>query len=201
LAITLTTHAHRIDDRLAAALDGNVHFIRVSMDGVGATYERLRGRSFESLLRKLRVVRGISRFGINYVVNSDTVGDLDRAIEVAQQADASEFLLLPERPVGDRLGLDRRTWVLFVDWVRQYRGMLPLRVSEYATEGLQTLNPVADENGLRAYAHVNARGILMRSSFDDSGVAIVESGLMRALEELRNTERTGRHEGLVRLRI
>ena len=32
LSITLTTHAHRLTDRLAAVLAGNIHFIRVSMD-------------------------------------------------------------------------------------------------------------------------------------------------------------------------
>ena len=60
LAISLTTHAHRLTEKLATVLAGNVHFIRVSMDGVGATYERLRGRSFDSLRRKLKIVRTLS---------------------------------------------------------------------------------------------------------------------------------------------
>src|SRR5947208_2789883 len=34
LAVTFTTHGHRLDDRLLNALAGNVHFIRVSMDGI-----------------------------------------------------------------------------------------------------------------------------------------------------------------------
>jgi sulfatase maturation enzyme AslB (radical SAM superfamily) len=54
LAVTLTTHAHRLDDSLIAALAGNVHFIRVSMDGTGATYEALRGRPFAVLRRRPR---------------------------------------------------------------------------------------------------------------------------------------------------
>jgi|HubBroStandDraft_2_1064218.scaffolds.fasta_scaffold135952_1 MoaA/NifB/PqqE/SkfB family radical SAM enzyme len=42
LAVTFTTHAQRVDEALADRIRGNVHFVRVSMDGVGATYEMLR---------------------------------------------------------------------------------------------------------------------------------------------------------------
>jgi MoaA/NifB/PqqE/SkfB family radical SAM enzyme len=54
MAVTFTTHAHRIDDELVAQLKGAVHFVRVSVDGVGATYEAMRGRSFEAL--RLRMI-------------------------------------------------------------------------------------------------------------------------------------------------
>ena len=40
LAVTMTTHAHRLTDQLLAELAGNLHFVRVSMDGVGSTYPR-----------------------------------------------------------------------------------------------------------------------------------------------------------------
>ncbi len=38
LAVTFTTHGHHLDEALLAQLRGNVHFVRVSMDGVGSTY-------------------------------------------------------------------------------------------------------------------------------------------------------------------
>lgn len=38
LAVTMTTHAHRLSDQLLNELAGNLHFVRVSMDGVGPTY-------------------------------------------------------------------------------------------------------------------------------------------------------------------
>lgn len=37
LSVSFTTHGHHIDSELAERLRGSVHFIRVSMDGVGAT--------------------------------------------------------------------------------------------------------------------------------------------------------------------
>src|ERR1700736_374965 len=41
LAVTFTTHAHRITPAYSHSLKGSVQFVRVSMDGVGATYEAL----------------------------------------------------------------------------------------------------------------------------------------------------------------
>lgn len=46
MAVTFTTHGHRLTRELADSLRGSVHFARLSVNGVGATYERLRaGRS------------------------------------------------------------------------------------------------------------------------------------------------------------
>ena len=52
MAATFTTHGHHLDDSLASALSGNVHFLRLSMDGVGSTYEALRQRPFSRLLER-----------------------------------------------------------------------------------------------------------------------------------------------------
>jgi MoaA/NifB/PqqE/SkfB family radical SAM enzyme len=201
LAITMTTHAHRLSERLAAALTGNIHFLRVSMDGVGSTYERLRGRSFDSLLDRLRLVRSVSRFGINFVVNAETLPDLDRAITIASEARASEFLLLPERPSRNHTGIDHHTMDSLRKWVRQYRKSLPLLVSDHEAEELPICGAFLNEDPLYGYVHISASGVLMRSSFDTSGVRIGEGGLMEALQELRNTGRSGRDEDLVELRF
>lgn len=185
LATTLTTHGHRIDDALAADLAGNVHFMRVSMDGVGATYETLRGRSFAALRKQLELVGAIAPFGLNYVVNARTFRDMDAAVSFAAEVGAVEVLLLPERSTQDGAGIDDRTLGEFRRWVNQYRGRVPLTVSEAGAEGLPSCNPLAGETGLRAYAHISASGILMRSSFDTSGIAIDDDGLMPALNMLR----------------
>jgi MoaA/NifB/PqqE/SkfB family radical SAM enzyme len=92
LAITFTTHAHRLHEQLAAELKGYVHFIRVSMDGIGTTYESLRGKEFHVLCQKLKLVRSLAPFGINFVVNATTFPDLDAAVALANDYGASEFL-------------------------------------------------------------------------------------------------------------
>jgi pyruvate-formate lyase-activating enzyme len=185
LAVTFTTHGHHLNDKLIAGLKGNVHFIRISMDGVNATYERLRGRSFEALKQRMNAVKRIAPFGINYVVNSDTVHDLDAAAELAAVSGAAEILLLPEQPVNSSGGIDRNTTQALQNWVSQYAGKVRLAVSERGAEGLPTCNPLESEIGLRAYAHVAADGTLKCTSYEHEGVAIGSSGIMSALRQLQ----------------
>lgn len=201
LAVTFTTHGHRLDHELLKALVGNVHFVRVSMDGTGKTYEALRGRSFPALLSTLKALRTVAPFGINYVVNARTMPDLYSAIDFAADSGASEFLLLPERPTKSQPGIDAKTTAALRTWTRLYAGRVPLAVSEAGAEGLPTANPLQGENGLRAHAHVTADGILKQTSFHTRGVAIENDGVIRALDRLRNGQKEDNHENLVRLRL
>ena len=111
-----------MDDALAANLRGNVHFVRVSMDGVGTTYEALRGRSFASLRDRLDTIASMAPFGINFVVNAQTLPDLDAAVKLASEVGADEFLLLPEQPVRGRGGIDNHTARALQRWANLYRG-------------------------------------------------------------------------------
>jgi sulfatase maturation enzyme AslB (radical SAM superfamily) len=188
LAVTMTTHAHRLSDQLLNELAGNLHFIRVSMDGVGPTYESIRRRPFATLLERIAALRRVARFGINFVVNSKTVGDLDAAVQLAAELDASEFLLLPEEPVGRGGGIDNETTITFRKWVNGYHGSVPLAVSEGGAEGLPTCDPLNAETGLAAFAHIDASGIMKRTSYDKSGVLIGENGVMVALDKLKTME-------------
>lgn len=184
LAVTFTTHAHHLSDALITALAGSVHFVRVSMDGVGSTYEALRKRSFASLLQRIDAIKSLAPFGINFVVNALTLPDLEAASQLAGVMGATEFLLLPEQPVRDRSGIDASTLQALRQWVDRYRGPVPLAVSEAGADGLPTCQPLAGEHGLRAYAHIDASGILKRSSYEEDGVTIGDGGVMRALSEL-----------------
>jgi MoaA/NifB/PqqE/SkfB family radical SAM enzyme len=188
LAVTFTTHAHHLDKTLIDLLAGNVHFVRVSMDGVGATYEALRGRSFGALRQHLAGLHSLAPFGINYVVNTRTLPDLNCAVSFAAEVGATEFLLLPEQPARGRRGVDGRTLRLLRRWVCAYRGSIPLAVSESGCEGMPACNPLAEETGLRAYAHIDARGVVKRSSYDISGVIVGGDGVLAALNVLRQLE-------------
>ena len=188
MAVTFTTHGHRIDDRLAAALKGNVHFIRVSMDGIGTTYEKIRKRSFSALLRSIEIIREIAPFGINYLVNRLTFPEIDTAVSLAHKVGASEFLLLPEIPTNSSSGIDESTMQALRRWVRSYNGPIPLTVSDVGSEGMPIANPLPVEKGLRAYAHIDASGVLKRSSYDTHGVPIGPEGIMKALELFSSVE-------------
>jgi sulfatase maturation enzyme AslB (radical SAM superfamily) len=185
LAVSVTTHAHRLTPNLLLALEGNVHFIRISMDGVGRTYEDLRGRSFSVLRERIKSVKRISFFGINYVVNARTIGDVDRAAQLAVEWGAREFLLLPEQPVHGAGGIDKITKERLRDWVAKHAASPPLTISEAGADGMPLCTPVPGESGLRAFAHVDATGVLKRSSFAQNGVEIGKGGIMESLDELK----------------
>jgi MoaA/NifB/PqqE/SkfB family radical SAM enzyme len=186
LAVTFTTHAHHLDDDLVVALKGNVHFVRVSMDGVNGTYEELRGKSFASLRSRFEAVRALALFGINFLVNARTLPDLDAAVALAIEVGASELLLLPEQPVRGVGGIDGRTTQALGRWVALYRGRIPLSVSVAGSEGMATFAPLAAESGLNAYAHIDATGVLRRSSFDTDGTVIGPEGVMKAVSIMRD---------------
>jgi MoaA/NifB/PqqE/SkfB family radical SAM enzyme len=183
LAVTMTSHGHHLDDELVRALAGNINFVRISMDGLDGTYESLRRRPFADLLLRLRALRKVAPFGINYVVNAATMGDLPRALTLAQELGAMEFLLLPEQAVAGSGGIDGSTKEALRKFVHAYRGDLRLAVSEHAAEGLPVCDPLLAESGLRAYAHLDAAGVLRASSYSPEGVPVAGS-FMTALASL-----------------
>jgi pyruvate-formate lyase-activating enzyme len=186
LAVTFTTHAHHVTADFARALAGSVHFVRVSLDGVGATYERLRGRSFETLLAKIAIIREIAPVGLNVVVNEDTVGDLDAISVLADRLGIAEILLLPERRVPSRSGIDDVSSARMSAWVHGYAGPVRLTVSESGLHGLPVADPVPKEQGLRSYAHIDATGSLRPTSFSAVAVRIDYQGALAALRRLHS---------------
>lgn len=184
MAVTLTTNGILFNAKLASELKGHVHFVRVSMDGVGKTYEKLRGVPFEIFVNRLNIITTVGKFGINYVVNSDTVHDIYAAIKMAEDIGASEFLLLPEHSTKISKGIDGESLHMLRTFVGQYRGPMPLSISEYKADGFPVCKPLANEPPLQAYAHIDASGILRRSSFSNHGIAIKNKGIIRSLEML-----------------
>ena len=186
LAVTLTTHGHRLDEAFLNKLSGNVHFARVSMDGVGSTYEDIRGRSFDELVKKIKLLKETVPFGVNYVVNAATIGDLDEAAQIADYLGASELLLLPEVPVGRGKGIDDNTNRVMQEWVRNYLGDVRLAISETHTDGIPVCEPFEMETGISSYVHIDAMGILKTNSFSQDGVLVNHLKIMDALKILRD---------------
>ncbi len=185
LAVTFTTHGHRLTDELCGQLSGAVHFVRVSMDGVGRTYESLRGRPFSGVMAAMSRIRNMAPFGINFVVNADTIGELDAAAAVAESVGAVELLLLPQRATASAAAIDADVQAQLHDWIAKGSSTVRLAVSERgATDGLPLAQPFHDASSLDAHAHVDANGVVKASSFDDAGVPVTDS-VMAALGELR----------------
>ncbi|WP_334191177.1 radical SAM protein (plasmid) [Synechococcus elongatus PCC 11801] len=184
LSVSFTSHGHHIDKNLAEHLRGSVHFIRVSMDGIGTTYESIRRRSFAELLERLKDVRSISRFGVNVVVNDRTLPELDDVARISADTGASELLLLPQMPVRSVPAASVDTLQELRRWVNSYTGPLKLCINESSAEGFPTCDPLGQERGLRAYAHIDAMGLLKPSSYSETGVPLDGSSVLQALELL-----------------
>lgn len=191
LAITFTTHGHRLTPQLLEHLTGNVHFIRVSVDGVGQTYEAQRGRRFRVLLDRLRDAGTLCPLGINVVVNERTVSDLDALVEMAHSVSASELLLLPQQATGTVGAIDSATRCILERWVLNYRGNIRLAVSEAGSENLPICEPSPREKGLMAYAHIDASGMIKASSYSPHGVSIEANGVVHALTRLKKIMESG----------
>lgn len=187
LAVTFTTHGHRLTPQLVERLKGSIHFARISIDGVGLTYEEQRGKQFASLLRGMESISTLSPFGINVVINERTVAELDAIGELAQKFGASELLLLPQQATTTVASMDGVVGRALQDWVFNYRGKVRLAVSEAGASGLPTCDPLPDEQGLQAYAHIDASGVLRASSYSPNGVKIRDTGVLSALKRLKNT--------------
>lgn len=187
LAVTFTTHGHRLSQQLVKHLKGSIHFARISVDGIGHTYEEQRGRQFSSLLRGIESIAKLSPFGINIVINERTIFELDAVAELAQQFGSSELLLLPQQATNAVASMDELVGRELQNWVSNYRGKVRLAVSEAGASGLPICDPLPNEIGLQAYAHIDASGILRTSSYSTTGMDIEETGVMSALKRLRNT--------------
>ena len=186
LSLTFTTHGHHIDESMADGLRGSTHFIRVSMDGIGHTYESIRRRSFQDLLARMKLVRTIASFGVNFVVNEKTLPDLDEAAAIVADLGSCELLLLPQMANRRCPQVDDDTLQGLRRWVVGYRGSLRLSINEGSAEGFPTCDPIAAERGLRAYAHVDAAGVLKPSSYHATGIPIGANGVLSALDQLAN---------------
>lgn len=185
MAVTFTTHGHRLTSNLANALRGSVHFARLSVDGVGATYERLRGRPFSAVRNAASLLSSLAPFGINAVVNGDTIGELDDLAEFADDVGATELLFLPEQPTAATPGITGTDVERFVGWIRTARPPVRLAISR---SGIESLVPAVDlipgEHPLDAHLHVDAGGVLRPHAYAAVGIPI-NGGILDAVHTLR----------------
>ncbi len=189
LAVSFTTHGWTLEKEMLDILLESVHFIRVSIDGVGTVYEQMRNRPFSGFLNHLILLsKSGVRFGVNILVNAATIGCLEDIVKLAEQYGAIELLLLPEISVNGGDGCSGDELERLDMWAQNYRGGLRLAISENSSEGFPVCEPLPEERGLRAFAHIDAGGILKRTSFDKSGILIGNDGVIAALAKLEQQE-------------
>jgi MoaA/NifB/PqqE/SkfB family radical SAM enzyme len=185
MAVTFTTHGHRLTAELTDALRGSVHFARLSVDGIGATYERLRRRPFAAVHAAALLLRSVAPIGINAVVNADTIGDLNLLAQFAADVGASELLLLPEQPTPATPGISGADAERLVRWVRAARTEVRLAISRCGLEGsVPAVEAIPGEHPLDAHLHVDATSVLRRDAYASIG-APIEGSILDAVDALK----------------
>lgn len=185
MAVTFTTHGHRLTPKLVESLRGAVHFVRLSVDGVGTTYERLRGRPFAAVVQAAGLLGTLAPFGINAVINADTVSELDDLTEFADKIGASELLLLPEQPTATTPGISDADAQHLVEWAATATTGVRLAISRTGLEAaMPTAEAIPGEHPLDAHMHIDATGVLRPHAYAPTGLS-VGSHIMDAVQALR----------------
>jgi MoaA/NifB/PqqE/SkfB family radical SAM enzyme len=202
MAVTFTTHGHTLNEDLINQLKPYVHFIRVSVDGVGANYERIRGVSFSNLNDKLKLLQGKIKYGVNFVVNDTTIHDIEELVSLIEKLGAEELLFLPEVPVGRGKAVSENAIAFLYEWIKNYTGSLRLAISsDTRQEGLPICSFSRESSTLESYAHIDATGTLKLSSYDNIGVKIKGRSIIEGLDELKKFEVVKRDKNMDRLRV
>ncbi|EOX1771017.1 hypothetical protein ACPDPP_003559, partial [Vibrio cholerae] len=148
-------------------------------------------RSFNQLIENLELLSGNVPFGINYVVNSQTIDDLNDAVSIADSCGAREFLLLPEVPVGFGKQIDDITLNTLKDWIAEYQGSLRLSISSDYKNAVNSAIALEKEASYRSFVHIDATGTLKRSSFDEDGIQIGNQTIEQAYSKICSNLETG----------
>ena len=126
----LTTSGLGLDERAAreCAVFGQIN---VSVDGIGAAYQRARGfDGFHHAERALRFLRAVKReVGVNCVVSRGSFDHVDGVAALVKELDLNELELLRFKPVGRGARLDeeltpeqgKRLWPLARKLVLRHR--------------------------------------------------------------------------------
>jgi hypothetical protein len=196
---------HRLSDGRSNS-EVAVHFIRVSMDGVGAdTYESIRRRSFSELQARLKLVRAISCFRCQYRRQRAHLAR-SRAMSprLLRMLEPSELLAPPAGARAQRVEESpTQRCTTLRRWVDAYSGPLKLCINESARRRLPDLRSLgrgAWSSCLRAHRRSGRHQVFFISWM--TGVPLGGGGVLERTRPTRPRpcgEET--HEDLVSARL
>jgi len=182
LGISITTHGHHLNEQLWENLKGFVSIVRVSIDAPEPLYSSIRGRPLAPAIKNIRQMEGLVPIGINTVVNTQTLGNLDELAVVVRDLGAVDWLLLPEIKNGE-FTLSDSEWHRLDNWISRSND-LNLRTTTNAKAHLN--GPFLLDDAPEDYAHISANGDLRRCSYESTGISLRDRpSMLIALQELK----------------
>lgn len=184
LAVTFTTHGHKLNKSLLTQLKHKINFVRVSLEGIESMYESNRNKSFKNLSDNLTLLKSVCGFGLNFLVNSETICAIDDVVEFAEKMGAAELLLLPQQKTTIVNKIDVNTEYMLKKWVKTYTGTLKLSINESSAMGYDVCQPKRIKNPIFSYAHIDATGLLKYNSYSTWGVPIAQNTISEAIKQI-----------------
>ena len=139
---------------------------------------------------KLKLVKATARFGINFVVNADTISDLPSAADFAFDSGAEQLLLLPQTSTDGRITLSDRLMETLSAWIQANYQTYRLAISKHAIEFVDAPLLMAQNSKYESYEfmHVDALGHIRRTAFSTKGIALKpEDSILDCIKALRSS--------------
>lgn len=192
LGISITTNGHNLNKELIEKLSHCISFLRVSVDSVQEKkYKSIRNFDFSTLKRNLEYLKGVIPFGLNMVIEKDTINELDNVKLFAEQIGAEELLLLPQIENNNFI-FNNSEWKKIENWIKINESSFPIRILEQARKKINIPVLFNNDNYYSDYLYLSADKMLMDSSYSNKGIHFELENLENILIEWRNAQLTTR---------
>jgi len=183
LGISITSNGQLLTDSLIEDLSENISFIRISIDSINSeTYREIRNYDLDDIKQNLLKLKDKIPFGINMVVSSKTISELDKMLDFAREIGAGELLLLPMINDGQIL-LNEFELKCLETWINLNYEKFPIRILEQARKRINI--PILFENDdyYSDYLYLSATKNIQNNSYESNGmkttICDIENNLMK----------------------
>ena len=171
LGISFTTHGHHLDPIFINEIQNKISSIRFSIDGIEPRYSIIRGKKLSDLISRIKKIDGKIPFGINCVVSTEQVPELEKVILLAIELNASNILIIPEHSNGV-FQITKQEWRMIDELIEKYEKNIEILVTYEASNFLQSQTLDVSSNKEYLFAHISADNKLKQNSYDTEGVLI-----------------------------
>lgn len=186
LGVSITTNGQLLTSDLIDNLKNYVSFIRISIDTPdNDLYSKYRQFPLKKLLNNIISLKGKIPFGINTVINNETVKQLNKIIPFAKSIGAEEILILPEIKENNFV-LNKQEWLFLQNWILENFDCFPLKIIDRARGYLNIPVLFKDDAYYQDYLYLSADKILKTNSYETNGKKINISEIDRQLKNWRN---------------
>lgn len=187
LGLSITTNGTLLNRKLISELKNYVSFLRISIDSINpVVYKNIRNFDIDLIASKLELLKDKIPFGINTVINSQTILDLDKLIEFAENYGAEELLLLPEIN-NNEFTLSKNEWKFLENWIIDNMYRVPLRIIDRARKMINVPILFDSQEYFEDYKYVDVNLRIKDSSYEKNFELLDIENTENILKKWRST--------------